>query len=272
MPGEVTFYTGTHRPHWLGLWRVPLFVSRRRLAAYVTLPRARAPWALDSGGFTEIGDHGRWTVSASDYAIEVRRFMHGVGNMQWAAPQDWMCEPKMLEKTGLTVEEHQRRSVQSYLDLTRIAPDIPWIPVLQGWEPADYHRCVEMFYAAGVQLHTRPTVGVGTVCRRQHSQEIADILGSLAARGLRLHGFGVKMKGLEKAAQHLVSADSMAWSYSGVKNPPLPGCTHKNCANCLTYAKLWRNRVVNIHGIRKVLRTDHMRPDTYREWMGIPCP
>ena len=57
------FYLGTHHPSWLRKTDVPLFVSRRRLAGLKTLPRARGPWALDSGGFQELILHGEWTVS-----------------------------------------------------------------------------------------------------------------------------------------------------------------------------------------------------------------
>ena len=45
-----TFYLGSHQPGWLTKARVPLFISHRRLAGYRRLPRARAGWALDSGG------------------------------------------------------------------------------------------------------------------------------------------------------------------------------------------------------------------------------
>jgi hypothetical protein len=44
-------YLGTHMASWLAKVDVPLFVCHRRLAGYVTLPRARSSWALDSGGF-----------------------------------------------------------------------------------------------------------------------------------------------------------------------------------------------------------------------------
>ena len=37
----------------------------------------------------------------------------------------------------------------------------------------------------------------------------------------------------------------MAWSYAARRAPALPGCTgHLNCANCLTYAARWRDRVL----------------------------
>lgn len=117
------FYLGSPEPSWLGRDefcdepRVPLFVSHRRLARLKTLPRARTSWALDSGGFTELSMYGDWTLHAVDYAKIVRRYYDQIGCMEWAAPQDWMCEPWILEKTGRTIQDHQLRTVANYADL-----------------------------------------------------------------------------------------------------------------------------------------------------------
>lgn len=243
------FYLGTHEAHWLGLWPVRLFISRRRLAKRKTFPRALAPWSLDSGGFTEVGMKGGWTLPARDYAAEVRRYAAEVGRMEWAAIQDWMCEPVVLAKTGKSLREHQRLTIASYLDLRDAAPDVPWIPVLQGWAEDDYLRHVDDYTAAGVDLLTADTVGVGSVCRRQGTVEIARLLGTLSATGLRLHGFGVKIAGLERASHRLVSADSMAWSSAARHAAPMDGHTHKSCANCMTFAAGWRDRVLTIEGV-----------------------
>ena len=54
-----------------------------------------------------------------------------------------MCEPHLLKKTGLTVVEHQCRTVQNYLLLRELAPSIPFVPVLQGWKIGDYDRHVD---------------------------------------------------------------------------------------------------------------------------------
>lgn len=235
------FYLGAHHPNWLEHSPVPLFVSRRPLSPMKRLPRAASAWALDSGGFTELSMHGRWTISASDYAAEVRRFQDDVGRLAWAAPQDWMCEPTMLKRTGLTVEQHQRRTIDNYRELCAIAPDVQWTPVLQGWTIGDYERHVEAYGAAGIALECLPLVGVGTVCRRQNTLSASLLLGVLSGLyGLRLHGFGLKLTGLRAAAQYLQSADSMAWSLNARKNPPLPGHAHKSCANCIEYAMSWR--------------------------------
>lgn len=240
------FYLGTHMPHWLERSDVPLFVSRRRLAGRKRLPRSRVPWALDSGGFTELQMFGRWTISTEQYAAEVRRFQTEIGLLEWAAPQDWMCEPHMLAKTGLTVEEHQRRTVANLLELRRLAPDVPWAPVLQGWTLADYLRHVEMYAAAKVDLRAEPIVGVGSVCRRQGTKEAITIFRALHALGLRLHGFGVKTSGISALAQYLVSADSLAWSFAARCEPPLDGCVgHKNCANCWRWARRWLDGVLS---------------------------
>jgi hypothetical protein len=38
------------------------------------------------------------------------------------------------------------------------------------------------------------------------------VLATVAAAGLRLHGFGLKTQALQTCAEYLVSADSLAWS------------------------------------------------------------
>ncbi len=146
------FFLGTHQPNWLHDTAVPLFVSHRRLARQKSFTRAKGPWALDSGGFSELSLFGEWRTSQADYVAAVRRYVEEIGKMAWAAPQDWMCEPPMIEKTGLSVREHQRRTVESVLSLRAAAPEIHWIPVLQGWNPAEYRIHAEDYALAGIDL------------------------------------------------------------------------------------------------------------------------
>jgi hypothetical protein len=60
------------------------------------------------------------------------------------------------------------------------------MPVVQGWRLADYLACAELYAVAGVDLAALPLVGLGSVCRRQSTAEIAVIVGELARRGLKL--------------------------------------------------------------------------------------
>lgn len=235
------FYLGTHQPHWLRLAGFPLFVSHRRLRSYRVLPQAKTHWALDSGGFSELSLYGKWVTTPEEYLDAIGRYEEGIGLMDWAAPQDWMCEPHMIEKTGLSVAEHQYRTVENYLLLCE---EVPVIPVLQGWDLEDYLRCIDLYRSAGVDLFVEPVVGVGSVCRRQNTAVAELIFDELADAGLRLHGFGVKITGLARFGHRLVSSDSMSWSVHGRRDPALPGHTHKNCANCFEYASQWRSRML----------------------------
>src|SRR5699024_2689834 len=143
-----------------------------RLRKRRRLPVAVTDWALDSGGFTELNLHGRWETTPHDYAAAVRRYRDEIGKIQWAAPQDWMCEPAVLARTGLTVADHQRRTLDNLLTLRTTAPDLPWVPVLQGWAPEDYRRHVDAYTAAGINLTREPVVGLGSVCRRQDTAPV----------------------------------------------------------------------------------------------------
>jgi hypothetical protein len=238
------FYLGTHQPAWLTRHLdVPLLVSHRRLAGRRTLPRATTRWACDSGGFMELSLHGRWRTDIATYVAAVRRYADEIGHLDWAAPMDHMVEPHVLARTGATVHTHQRRTIANYLKLRELAPDLPFIPVLQGDTAASYERCADWYERAGVDLSALPLVGVGSVCRRQHTAEVEQIMRTLAARGLRLHGFGVKTTGLARYATVLASADSMAWSFRGRH---VPGCSpsHRTESNCLHFALAWHDRLL----------------------------
>lgn len=242
------FFLGTHEPRWLERTTVPLFVSRARLhRIWSRPPRAACDWALDSGGFMEVTAHGGWSIAPRDFAAEVERAAREIGRMQWAAPQDWMCEPIALNATGKTIAQHQALTLWNFNDLRSIAPTVPWAPVLQGWSAADYARHVEAYEAAGVDWLRVPVVGIGSVCRRQATGEACAIVDSIARMlpGVPLHGFGFKTLGLPRVEPLLASADSLAWSYAARRNPAREGCRHRRCSSCLPFALEWRDRVLS---------------------------
>jgi hypothetical protein len=240
----VQFWLGTHIASWLRKSEVPLMISRRILGRYRSFPQAATWWALDSGGFSELSINGEWSITTKEYAAFVQRCYDEVGWLAWAAPMDWMCEPVVLEQTGKTVANHQELTVANYLDLKDLKPTLPIIPVVQGYSLDDYLRCVDLYAAHGVYLDQVPLVGVGSVCRRQSTPEIARIFKALRRRGLRLHGFGVKIDGLQAYGHIIDSADSMAWSYGGRRRKMFSDCSHNRCNNCMRWALTWREKIV----------------------------
>lgn len=247
---DLDFYLGTHMPHWLSYdWSefdqygipVKLFVSLETLSKYKNPPIATRRWGMDSGGFSQVRKYGRWNKTIEQFIDQVRFYRDGCGNLEWVPCQDWMCEPFMLKKTCKTIKQHQLLTTWNYCDLLMYAPDLPVIPVLQGWEKDDYLRHIEFYEEQGVDLFKLPRVGVGSVCRRQSTNEAEQIMYSLWSLGLKIHAFGFKTLGLLKCQDMLVSADSMAWSYTARREKILlGGCnTHINCANCHIYASIW---------------------------------
>jgi hypothetical protein len=241
------FWLGIHHPNWLERLEVPSMVSYRSLRSRKSFPRALSAWMQDSGGFSELSLHGAYTTSARDYAAQTQLHAEQIGNLAFAAVQDHMCEDKVLARTGASIAHHQVRTLESYLDLLDLAPSVPWMPVLQGQVLDDYLRHVDLYTAAGVNLRALPLVGVGTVCRRQHTMVAVRLLQGLGQLGLRLHGFGLKITALLRLRDQLSSGDSMAWSLDG-RYPQGGRCKrirdHQQCINCLEWALLWRERLM----------------------------
>lgn len=212
------FFTGLHQPS----------DARHFDAAFISVNRIRdrksgfqvGDWIMDSGAFTEISTHGCYRHSVAEYAQQIKRWSTN-GNLLAAVAQDWMCEPWIVERTGLSVEEHQRLTVQRYDDL--LAEDcggVHILPVLQGYAPSDYVRHIRMY---GERLKPGMWVGVGSVCKRNGDPSAIEavlLAVKMARPDLLLHGFGLKTTSLSSGlvTSLLHTADSMAWSFHARKN------------------------------------------------------
>lgn len=234
----VKFYLGLHQPADAEKIRLPVFMSVSRLAKRRTKLN-HDDWIMDSGGFTAISTHGKYIMTPSEYLSCINRH-----DPKFAFCQDWMCEPHILEKTGMSISEHQRLTTKSYIQLSMIDSRVR--PVIQGWNVNDYVNHVDLYRFWGVDMCQE--FGVGTICSRNGSSEtVLTILSAIkrAAPNAKLHGFGVKSDTLVQASHLLTSADSMAWS-SRARRLKLcaPACS-VSCANCLEAALLWRKYMLH---------------------------
>lgn len=228
------FFTGLHQPS----------DARHFEAAFVSVNRLRdrkkmtvGDWIMDSGAFTEISRHGRYRHSVAEYASEIRRW-RATGNLLAAVAQDFMCEPFILEKTGLTVADHQRLTIERYDALLAERTGVYILPVLQGYAPEDYVAHLALY---GERLAPGQWVGVGSVCKRNGDpRAIAAVLVAIkrARPDLKLHGFGLKTTALADPLVRslLHTADSMAWSFHARMN--------KRNANDWREAKRWSDAIL----------------------------
>lgn len=208
------FYVGLHQPSDAKHFD-HAFISVNRLRRRKKAIGAGA-WIMDSGAFTEISQHGEYRHSVAEYAAEINRWADDP-SLVAAVAQDYMCEPFIIEKTGLSVEEHQRLTIERYEALVALVdPRVYIMPVLQGYTVADYLRHLEMY---GDRLARGAYVGVGSICKRNADiGAIEEILTAIKRKrpDLRLHGFGLKTTALSSCVVRdcLHSADSMAWSFA----------------------------------------------------------
>lgn len=268
------FYLGSHRPRWLeDPFSPPLFISAHTLAAYRRrgddFPKAQARYAIDSGGFTELRDHGTWTTDPDTYGGMIYRFIDDIGRPpDFVSPQDWMCEPVVIAGgvlngqryvgTGLTVALHQELTVENLVYLRAEFPHVPWLPVLQGWTVDEYLSHADQYAAAGIDLADEPLVGLGSVCRRASTAAIGALISVFHGRGYRLHVFGGKTDALRAFGHMVASADSQGWSFRArIENIRLEGCEHRGpCNNCRRYALRWRAGVLDALDAPKQLSLD----------------
>ncbi len=190
-----SFFVGLHQPADAAHFdRCCISIHRLRSR----LKPLRCPSVMvDSGAFTILAKHGCYPESVWVYALQLYR-LHtlGIVKIAIACAQDYMCEPKMLERTGLTIADHQRLTIERYdalvaaLTLLFDGPcPFPVMPVLQGFSVDEYLSHIHQY---GARLTPGMWVGVGSVCKRQgDAAVIEELLTAIkgARPDLRLHGF-----------------------------------------------------------------------------------
>jgi hypothetical protein len=173
-------------------------------------------WLLDSGAFTRITS-GQGHLDPIIYAQQIDRWSR-CGDLAAAVTQDWMCEPFVLEKTGLSVKKHQKMTIERFDLLSELIESRTYLmPVLQGYDADEY---IEHLLDYGDRLESGAWVGVGSICKRNaNASSIVGVLMAIKSvrPDLRLHGFGIKKTALLSGIvwDLLYSADSQAHGLSG---------------------------------------------------------
>jgi len=233
----MNFYVGTDDLMRCGLLERSM-ISATRLAKDKNPKFNPKTWMLDSGAFSQIANHGEFTMSVTQYAQLIQRYADK-GDLTCAVAQDYMCEPIAREATGKSVREHQHMTTRRYFhlleELRNNFCNVELMPVLQGWEPLDYVEHLRLY--EDVWAHRRSIagylyyfdeewraperpeyIGIGTMCKRNGNPgEVEHILDLLLPRltNYKVHLFGIKKTALNYAAirDRIHSADSFAYDF-----------------------------------------------------------
>lgn len=211
---------------------------------------------LDSGGYHHMNTKtGEYDSSDEEYL----KFIEEYSPEYWAL-RDYPCEPDLLNSLDRSIEDHQQRTLDRHRALLEATTDrnIPGQPVavLQGWTVDEYLSHFDMLQDQGC---VTDYLGVGSICRRNQSRHVAEVLHQLNEKlpnRIELHAFGVKNSVLryEEALNALRSADSGAYSYGFSRHELKDGesFTFRDAARTwLT----WRRRLREIAGTESLKET-----------------
>jgi len=208
----VKFYVGLHQPSDAKHFERAC-INWGRLAPRKSHVGGNCKVLLDSRAFSEIAKRGYYRHSVEDHAAMIR-YCCTIADVEIAVAQDFMCEDVILQKTALSVFDHQNMTITRYDELVAQDLPVPVMPVLQGYSAGEYIAHIRQY---GNRLKPGMWVGVGSVCKRNaNPMSIFMVLSAINhfRPDLRLHGFGVKLTALEwpEIREMLYSADSTAWS------------------------------------------------------------
>ena len=222
------------RPSHIGAFRISPAANFNgfNLSAARKIP-AGLDAALDSAGFVASNRYGcyRWTVEQYYDLVTAR-------DWTWHAAMDFCMDPQVAgSKLVRMIRMHA--TAQGYIECVnearRRGAPMP-MPVLQGWMPEDYLRCMDL-----LAVDAWPDlVGLGSVCRRNlHGPDgiatIVEALDRVLPPNVKLHLFGVKGGAISEFGDHprLASIDSMAWDF-GVRCKQRTGRTQAMRATAMT--------------------------------------
>ena len=171
------------------------------------------PVALDSAGFVAASRYNGFPWEVDDYLD-----LAASAPWLWWASMDWCVEPEIAHAEDAVLDRISgtvRLNVQCLNGADRRGIADRFVPVIQGWHPEHYLRCLErMPFALDF-----PLVGVGSMCRRHVDGEygihnVLDVLDrAFDGSETRFHLFGLKSQGMSAARSHprVASCDSQAY-------------------------------------------------------------
>ena len=196
-------------------WHWPLDYIPRVMLSYNYLRTIKHPWnninipfMMDSGAYSVILKYGKYPYSPEQYAEGIKAWKPDIA---WT--MDYPCEAKVREKGKYSPLTAQDMTIYNQIKL--LDQHVNTQMVLQGYSLDEYLANLDKIKSMGLLTEH---LGIGSICRRGQSREIARIVRAVynnVPRTVKLHGFGIKTSVLAQtdAKFYLYSADSQSWDY-----------------------------------------------------------
>jgi hypothetical protein len=170
--------------------------------------------AIDSGGFTAARKWGRYPWTHQQYIDWIRAESRDVP-LDWCAVMDYACERDVDRGIYATNRDRIKATIRNDRALRALAPDLPWLSVLQGNTLEESALDLALRRRIGLLF---PYMGIGSICRRVGS-EAAAVLAWYGPRlpATRYHAFGLDIRTFDArdAAYFLCASwDSYSWTWA----------------------------------------------------------
>ena len=168
---------------------------------------------IDSGGFSFFKKWGEYPFDLETYLSFIYNLKEQYP-LELCAVMDYPCEIEANRTKLKTNKDRIEATVRNAVECIDADPNLPWIPVIQGFSLEEYLHCVDLYEQVGIRLDY---IAVGSVCARKGNlHSIRRILTKIRDRTkARLHSFGLSLTYLKDSQIHnaVYSSDSAAWNW-----------------------------------------------------------
>jgi hypothetical protein len=172
--------------------------------------------AIDSGGFTMAAKYGEYPWAMEQYIDFIREMSRDVP-LTFCACMDYACEREVNRGIYATNRDRIKATIYNEIALRALAPDLPWLGVLQGNTIEE--RALDVALRRRIGLLTG-YMGIGSICRRGpvEASRVIDFYGEQLP-GTRYHAFGLSIRTLDtplapRVFHLLQSWDSYVWGWN----------------------------------------------------------
>ena len=172
---------------------------------------------LDSGGYSFFTRWGEYPFSVEEYTTFANMVQDDYPLTE-VAILDYPCEPNTNRSLLQSNKERIDKTIQNTLECIDYDPNLPWVPVIQGYTLQEYLYCLEEYEKHNLPYDDFDLWAIGSLCARKKVGGLRTIITNISQRvNMPIHTFGMTITFLRDPQIFFAihSSDSGAWSYNG---------------------------------------------------------
>jgi len=201
------------------------------------IPNSTERLFLDSGGYSFFIKWGKYPFSVEEY-VSFANQIQDEYPLTEVAIMDYACEPDINRTNLKTNKERIDSTIQNALSCIDYEPNLPWVPIVQGYTLQEYRYCLDQYKEVGLYDDDFHLWAIGSLCARKKVGGIRKIVVDLSREiNYPIHTFGMTITALKdpQIFFNIHSSDSGAWSFNAKSHQKLRDLTryHKKITSLI---------------------------------------